>query len=504
MKTTRKKPAIIDYIRNAKDYIYDTFSDRPLSKIIDSDKAEHIMLVPNSLVIYREDFAKIFEKYYVSEMFELSNFVLGTYNEPYMFLHLVKQPVKEFKIGVYYEPAHLYRDDIFDPDISIKRIPATYRDDYLDYLSSLDAWRQTDIQPQDVKYKREYRTISYYEFNPEVVYSRFYLDYNEETRRVLRGENLSRLSELAEILNVYLPSDEKPIECRSLDSNRLPSYPYIPEKDTVKSYQSTEMIHKGDIIVVHSEKFFLVDKDAEFDIYAPMGTQIIRPKEGVSPEYLYLFLRSKIAWRIRSVLTIPAGDHSQASSRNLADFPIVLPHEEESYYKEKFYRISNPDERLFTKVAEEPKGNNVESFLRAELLDSIRLNNETLLKKHIEESKNEIVACYKAGAYKSVILLIGSVLEALLLDWISEIEQQDYYNEKMDDYESLDLYIKKLKDKYGVNWPESKKAYAIKKKRNLIHIKLCLRREETITKELCEEYMEYLDDIIQSRERLLS
>lgn len=142
---------ILEYIYNASKYIITEQMPEKLKEIIASDKNEYYLIVPNSVSIHRKLFAEIFRKYNVAEIFEISNCFLGTYNVRYMLIHIVKQPVETFKISVYEEPAHLYRDDIFDPDCGKIRIPDKYREDYLSYLQSLDAWIQRGIQPRDEK-----------------------------------------------------------------------------------------------------------------------------------------------------------------------------------------------------------------------------------------------------------------------------------------------------------------------------------------------------------------
>lgn len=65
-----------------------------------------------------------------------------------MFLHLVSKPVDFIKISVYKPPAHLYRDDIHDPDCGKLRTSDRYTEEYLQYLKKLDHWRTTGTQPE--------------------------------------------------------------------------------------------------------------------------------------------------------------------------------------------------------------------------------------------------------------------------------------------------------------------------------------------------------------------
>lgn len=501
---------IIDFIRNASKYIYFTNQRNPLEKVLNSSEEEHYLLIPNSLTIFRNDFARLFKKYNLKELFEISNCFLGAWQEPYMFMHVTKAPVSLIKIATYEKPAHLYRDDIYDPDCGELRVCDKYLPDFLHYLDSLDMWRKTGQKPEDIKYEQIFRLIPSSEFNPEVIYTRFYLDYNEETRKVLSGEQIVPLSELADVIPSYLKSDAEIKEVRALDGNRVPQYPYIPELDTIKYTPTSVLLKKGDI-VERRDRFFLVDKDADFDVYAPPAANVIRANKGVSPEYLYLYLSSKIAWKIRSVLSIPAGEHSRANSRRLNEFPIVLPKEDDSVYQNQFAKIASPDEKVYQSLLS-PKGSeSVNDILQAEIFDSIKLNNETLLRSHIEKDMQELNRCYDAKAYKSAIMLAGSMLETFLIDWVSEIDEVNYFEEdkivtKKDGTTGradLGDYIYYLYDYFKPKWNSaSKQAHQIRNKRNLVHVKLYLKRSEEISDDLCLEIINDLKDIIESRKTL--
>ncbi|MBR3564139.1 MAG: hypothetical protein IKN92_05050 [Clostridia bacterium] len=501
---------ILEYIQNAKEYIYFTNQKNPLERALNSSEKELFLLIPNSLTIFRRDFVRLFSKYNLAELFDISNCFLGSWQEPYMFMHITKEQVPGIKIATYDRPAHPYRDDIYDPNCGKLRLCDNYLPDYLQYLNKLDTWRKTSEKPDDVKYEQTFHLIPPSEFNPEVVYTKYYLDYNTETRKVLKDEQIVLLSEVADVIPSCFDSTAERKEVRALDGNRMPRYPYIPELDTIKYLQTSVKLQKGDI-VEHNDRFFLVDKEADFDVYAPAATNVIRAKGGFSPEYLYLFLTSKIAWRLRSVLTIPSGDHSRASSRRLNEFPIVVPKEDSSVYVDRFTKIAAPDEKVYQKFVVPDSKDTVSDILQAEIIESIRFNNESLLRSHVENDMKELNRCYEVKAYKSAIMLAGSMLETFLIDWISEIDGVNYFEEdkivtKKDDSQGrADLvdYIYYLYDYYRPEWNDaSKKAHSIRNKRNLVHPKLYLKRSEEITDELCSEIIDNLKEIIESRRNL--
>lgn len=115
--------------------------------------------------------------------------------------------------------------------------------------------------------------------------------------------------------------------------------------------------------------------------------------------------------------------------------------------------------------------------------------------------------CYKNGAYKASIILCGSLLEAILLDWLSEYEKSDnildiakYQNEK-GEIRDLELsgIIYKLSKLIKPYWKEYQQATEIRKFRNLVHPKEYLNKKITITDEQCKEIIDDLKAIIDSR-----
>ena len=77
--------------------------------------------------VYIIDFLKLLGQYNVAEIYELSNCFLGTSNQSYVFMHIVKQDVGVIKIARFNQPTHLYRDDSYDPECKTIRWVKDYR-----------------------------------------------------------------------------------------------------------------------------------------------------------------------------------------------------------------------------------------------------------------------------------------------------------------------------------------------------------------------------------------
>ena len=99
---------------------------------------------------------------------------------------------------------------------------------------------------------------------------------------------------------------------------------------------------------------------------------------------------------------------------------------------------------------------------------------------------------------------MGSVLEAFLIDWLSEIDGKDYFNEpylipekgnkRADLIDYIDIIQKKRPD-----WIDgAKKATNIRKKRNTVHAKLYIEEKE-ISEATCINMLNDLEAIIHNR-----
>ena len=125
----------------------------------------------------------------------------------------------------------------------------------------------------------------------------------------------------------------------------------------------------------------------------------------------------------------------------------------------------------------------------------------------------ELDICYASGAYKATLIMAGSILEWFLLDWLSEIDEKNYFEEpyqiqvlkndgryEWEKREQLSVYIDQIEEINHPDWMDSsEKAHFIRKNRNSVHAKVCLRQELDIDKDTCKQVIMYLKEIVDSR-----
>lgn len=124
------------------------------------------------------------------------------------------------------------------------------------------------------------------------------------------------------------------------------------------------------------------------------------------------------------------------------------------------------------------------------------------VEKMVKEDIDELERCLNAKAYKSVLILAGSILEAFLLDWLSSKDGRDYFKNpffyKGKETSNLKDYIDAVPELDEPAWMRSN-THEIRKRRNLVHAKLMLKDEVGINSETCTQVIGYLKDVISKR-----
>ena len=211
----------------------------------------------------------------------------------------------------------------------------------------------------------------------------------------------------------------------------------------------------------------------------------------ISPYFLTIFLESKFAedFCLRNFDTF----YENIDDVYLPDLLIFIPENiDVSYYKMK-YEMERSEKMDIQKNIEENS-------------NSIFYNNDA--KEIILKDLTELHACFNNKLYKAAIILAGSILEAFLIDWLSEIKNEDYfskdyliYDKRLKRNRRADLkdYIDKIQYLKRPSWIDAaEKATEIRRKRNLVHAKLYIN-DNDISKETCTEVINYLEYVVKTR-----
>lgn len=223
---------------------------------------------------------------------------------------------------------------------------------------------------------------------------------------------------------------------------------------------------------------------------------VIRPKE-ISTHYLLAYLQSDF-FKNFCLHTFHADKNEDTDEFldvhiDLEEIPLFITEQANSNYFKKKYEFEISSKSTVHKQIEKRNSN---TFY------------DSNAKEIVLKDMNELRACFNAKAYKAAIILAGSILEAFLIDWLSEIKGQNFFDNDFmvfDKYHGknkrADLidYINEIQNLRKPNWYDAaSKATEIRKKRNLVHAKLYIN-DSDISKETCTEVIDYLEYVINTR-----
>ena len=127
----------------------------------------------------------------------------------------------------------------------------------------------------------------------------------------------------------------------------------------------------------------------------------------------------------------------------------------------------------------------------------------------IEKDIREIENCIINKAYKSAVILCGSILEAILTDWLHEINKDrikeafknKFPNKKLKKIEDLGLIqlIGLCEELELIQVTHSKISDAVRNYRNLIHPSVAKRKKYKITKNIAEIGLNLVFEILELR-----
>lgn len=331
-----------------------------------------------------------------------------------------------------------------------------------------------------------------------------YIDrYLAENRleKALGSSGANRLADVAEVL----VAEEEDFDGKTIEQYDDLNYPLRPPINV--STATSIRLKKGDIIYNKKRKnFYLVDDVIQGDIFAPSKSIVIRSQK-IQPEYLLLYLNTD-DFR-KSVLEITPGIVPTIKSDFLKKALIPTPKKNPDEYRKIFditYRYELDYERLSQYLEDKKERINevsgVDSIIDQELVGKAFKYLNSAFKKDLDKDMEELSICYSGGAYKAAVILAGSILEAVLLEWVGEIDNIDYSRNGYfieDDRGRrrraglVDL-IHRIDDIYQPDWiEEASKATEIRRSRNTVHA--TVSRGRYTDKETCKKIIDYLQDI---------
>ena len=462
-----------------------------------------IVLTENALnrAKANEDSIRILRgKYSLKAMFDLKNPYSNTNVHFYLYV-FTKSKTHNILYGIYNK--EIRQKNYTKEMISLaEELP----EPYFSFLENIEKYLITEECPKDTdSYEFGYFASRLRDercWNPNR-YSKSVL----KIREALTKENTVLLKDIAEIIQPHLVKDKVKACCRLVPS----AWKYPLNINKLEEGVLTDcVLKKGDILISNNLDTYLVYDSFEKELHTSPFHYVIRPKSNkYSSEFLYLYLKSDIAL---TILRSESADFCMPRIRkeSLSNLKIVEPDKDDSYYKKAFFTenfpINDIEEinKMLIELDSPKEEHKIEGILKSELVENLKVYKEEVKERIIEQDLNEINICFRNKAYKATLILVGSVLEAVLIDWLSELHGRNYFEEEYIDHNgrtgTLAIYIRDIKYLKRPSWiEEAEKAYTIKDKRNMVHAKLCLNSKEEINEELCRKVIGYLNDVLKTR-----
>lgn len=378
--------------------------------------------------------------------------------------------------------------------------------EYRQYLSECEQLVNKGTIPNDHD-GAEFVRLSSESILPDKWEPAYYNKKNRALRKIVAKEETVPLGELARILIPH-PARQRDAAVPTVKSKDL-AFPFHADELSFDKGSDVQ-IEPGDVILqVYGKSNKSIVYNGNPIAYAGLGLAVIRPAGNISSEYLCLYLTSSFAKDILASLQTGLAI-KQISSKDLTNLPVVVPTQGNAYYQAIYDKLANPQVRDYIDLSDlkTGKASEAEGVLDEELTKNIKAFNARRLKSFLTSDIRELNTCFTHGAYKATIILAGSILEAALIDWLSEIKnvdyfKQDYYVKRKDGRKAkatLYDYIDEIELIERPDWvDEAKMAHAIREKRNQVHAKLCIK-EKDINEGTARMVCNYLEKVLKTRE----
>ncbi len=471
----------------------------------------------------------LLERYHLAGLFGLSAPYRNTFARMVL-VHLTTDAVSDVRIAEYTGPA--YQPEMRNVDWKEEfELPEKYEPQFTEYLETIETWvNDAKTEEPEEGILCHFNTVSADTLDEKNLHPSYYTRRAVRLRERALDKSRAKLSDVADLLfpKKGKESEEpgkilRPADCSyPLDVEALP-------EDT----PTTVLLQKGDILfpTVPSRGCYLFDLEPNekkpVNVYASTTEVVIRCRD-ILPEYLYLYLNSNVAFQLFDILGHGAAVR-HLSTQDLKDLPIARQTESDEKYIEDFRVLSTmaaPKKRqleglrgyysrLQSRAQNRPQEQQpiAEPVLDPDLANDVKVCQKDPMQAVLKNDIAELNVCFAGGAYKATLFLAGGILEAVLLDWLSERDGKNYfsaaYRVKEEEAEEerdavLTDYIAAIEELKLPGWMEVGKAgkgkQKQKQKQDPVYTKLCLKKSYSVCEETCRGVIGYLEEVLLMRD----
>ena len=490
---------ILDY--RQKYPIFNGNQDALFDAIMDGKYDYEYALLTMDIISKNAD--KLFDKLYTDMIVQIpSPFAWVRIN--FILLHFTKKRPNKLLTGIF-KGKYSERTNKKTPCDGNWYVLEEKTEDFSDFLKNIELFFYSQkVERKDLTIN-DYSLFDLSNLNPV-----YYTEQAIRIRNELQESDYKLLKELADIVSI--PTD-RDIDGKFIDSKHF-EYPLVYDKLPVDKIPRAIRLIKGDIIgllVGEQPKFYLYNNDFK-DVFIKAGNYcIIRVKDKSINNYLVTYLNDEKA-RLYFTATKRGTCIPILTKGDFGELKVIIPTTEMIKNADDCMEYTMNSKKLSPYEINElirnsykiDYKNESQRMINEDIISAISKMKNKAIRELINDDLNEVEICFDKQAYKAAIILCGSILEAILLDWLSEYENADNILEvaKSEDGRDLELskIIYKLKELVRPYWYESSKAHEIRLTRNMVHPKECIRNNKKVTLEQCRKIINDLNDIIESKE----
>jgi hypothetical protein len=359
---------------------------------------------------------------------------------------------------------------------------------------------QNEVTSIEDKNDERFFFVPFNQFNLSRLQVAFYHPDNQIDLERYKKANFELLEKLAKLKSVRKLKDKGEAKVFSWALVSKTENDKLPVKENeITNYK----LNSGDIIVTPNlERLYIVNENLA-GCYAPAHSLVLQLSSSkLTPEYLCLYLQSEIAKKYS--LRVAIG--SVLKRLTVADFkslPILIPNQNTLSKSAELYSQLQSPETNIDKInqliaAKEDNGALQDSFLLEEL-EKLRISKRAKVERLIKGDLKELKVCIDNGLFKASMVISGSILEAVILDWLSETEKNDYYSDETEI--RLNDAILLLNKSGEIDRDVLNAAHNIRRMRNLIHPINYLKNQGKVTRRECKKLLDDLNIVIDAYKR---
>lgn len=504
-----------------------TKTDEMCEQILSSKDDECNVILPEGfafLLSYEKYRKAIIDKYNISAIYEMGN-IFGSFSSRFLLYCFTTKKCNEVKFARFGTNI-VEKDPVISEEA--KSIYEKYRRGYDFTIEEQDILDQIDFPEFTDEYKQYLLQIAQWDISRRIpensLNCRFFVEESSKVNfdtpapksnekeeleffEKLRKEAIIKLSDVADIKSSFRGRTE-------IHSLRKITFKDLNEESVDYKRLAVHEVHgiptrlmKNDIIIpqlsVGEYKYFIIKEDMPEDVY--IVNAIIVRATNMSAEYLYVYLQSERVQKYFYYLNYTM----QLTIPSVHDLPVIVPCDEmirqsALFFKCLYLKDSDAITDMINKILQintvVPEEKPLQNVIERECLEKLRLFKVEMVSEILESDWNEMEKCFDAEAYKACIIICGSILETVLLDWLSEKEDTNYFVK--DEDKSINLYqvIRRIKllQKHP-QWTKDKEADDVRLKRNLVHPVKIITEKPCIDRKMALSVIKETSDVLVSR-----